>query len=611
MDDDIPDSIDIAAAGDLIGYAARAQLALVHQEASHNVIAMAIGMGKTREIAGANLAHALGKGKLTDAKLQRLDEVTVVLAAPKFRHTGGLSSLAICLRGYKDRESLSDRVPASWASEILEPPATDEVGVLTQASALLSAFLAAERLYEVDHRSPAVVKVQERYYDAIKRVVEQLIILGYAPPTPRSVEALIMLGSLGSHAFEIMQPTLEYALGQPLGFRMWRVLTQLVALNRPGSRYSRDLRSWLEGLLGEADVLRDKSLYPGRSLDLELAISIPSDWSPADDDWAGNALRARAANRNATVRERGTAALGLWQRAMDNKELNLDKVISDHLNPLIDEFEAPGNRPDAYQGMQWAAATLRRVMAAKVPVCRNWPQDINEPWMRNFRAAVRYLEQQAIPPDILPATRDLFEHSLLQNADVYRRHAVEALTAGGWTGPVTSALAKFLGLESDASWIRIRALFALGFLQDRDPSAERALTAGCRAAYKKLFLSPSRAQIHEMHAALFAVGDCFGATDVTEQDMRRMRDGISEVLTGLVDSQLINKREFFSVSRATAYLLTFMVLPRQGNEPDLAENLLTALSEHPDESTSELSKWALKNRIAADGSIRPLISAKI
>ena len=610
MVDGFPDSIDIAAAGELIGYAARAQLALVHQEASHNVIAMAIGMGKTREIAGANLSHALSEGKLTDAKLQRLDEVTVVLAAPKLRHTGGLSSLAICLRGYKDRESLSDRVPASWAREILEPPATDEVGVLTQASALLSAFLAAERLSKVDHRSPAVMNVQERYYDAIKRVVEQLIILGYAPPTPRSVEALIMLGSLGSHALDIMRPSLEYALRQPLGFRMWRALTQLVALTRPDSRYSRDLRSWVEGLLREAEVLRDKSLYPGRSLDLELAIGIPSDWSPADDDWAGNALRARAANPNATVRERGTAALGLWQRAMDNKELNPDKVIND-LSPLIAEFEAPGNRPDAYQGMQWAAATLKRVMAAKVPVCRDWPQDIDEPWMHNFRTAVGYLEQQAIPPDILPATRGLFEHSLLQNADVYRRHAVEALTAGGWTGPVTSALAKFLELESDASWIRIRALFALGFLQDRDRNVERALAAGCQAAYKNLFMNPSRAQIHEMHAALFAVGDCFGASGVTEQDMRLMRDDIREVLTGLVGSQLINKREFFSVSRATAYLLTFMVLPRQDNQPDLAENLLTALSEHTDESTRELSKWALKNRIAADGSIRPLISAKI
>ena len=110
-----------------------------------------------------------------------------------------------------------------------------------------------------------------------------------------------MLGTLGSHAFSIMQPSLEYALRRPLGFRVWRALTQLIVLNKPGNRYSPDLASWVEGLLSDAEALRDKSLYPGRSLDLELAISIPSDWSPASNDWAGNALRTRAANRSATV----------------------------------------------------------------------------------------------------------------------------------------------------------------------------------------------------------------------------------------------------------------------------------------------------------------------
>jgi hypothetical protein len=603
-------SVDIASPGQLIGYAARAQLALVRQEASQNVIALAIGMGKDRKAAGANLANALSKGTLSDVKLQRLDEVIVTLAGPNLRHAGSLSSLAVCLRGYRDRESLSDRVPASWAKEILETPATDEVGVLTQASALLSAFLAAERLHKADSRSRAVMNVQERFHDAIERVVEQLLILGYAPPTPRTIEALIMLGALGSHAFSIMQPSLEYALRRPLGFRVWRALSQLIALNRTGNRYSPDMQSWVRGLLGDAEVLRDKSLYPGRSLDLELAISIPPDWSPASDDWAGNALRTRAANHNATVRERGTAALGLWQRAMANTELDRDRVTSD-LSALIAEFEAPKNRPDAYQGMQWVAATLRHVMTANAPVCRNWPQDIDESWMRNFRKSVRYLEQQAIPPNILPATCNLFEHSLLQNAGVYRRRAVETMTAGGWVGPVTGALAKFLELESDASWIRIRALFALGFLQHRDWGVERALATACQTAYRNLFRNPSRAQIQEMHAALFAVGDCFGASDVPEQEVRRIREDIREVLTGLVGSQLISDVSFFPVSRSVAYLLTFLVLPRRDNGIDLAENLLTVLCKNPDETTRELSQWALKNRIAPDGSICPLISARI
>ena len=42
--------------------------------------------------------------------------------------------------------------------------------------------------------------------------------LGYAPPTSRSVEALIMLGTLGSYAFDIMDQALDDALEGPLGF---------------------------------------------------------------------------------------------------------------------------------------------------------------------------------------------------------------------------------------------------------------------------------------------------------------------------------------------------------------------------------------------------------
>ena len=37
---------------------------------------------------------------------------------------------------------------------------------------------------------------------------------------------------------------------------------------------------------------------------------------PAKDDWVSQALLARARNNEATIRERGTAAMGLWQRAL-------------------------------------------------------------------------------------------------------------------------------------------------------------------------------------------------------------------------------------------------------------------------------------------------------
>jgi hypothetical protein len=605
------DISDISSADELIRYAVRAQLELVSNAASHTTVAKAIGMARdpTTSTAGASLSHALAAGTFSDAKLQKLDEVIVALAPPSAIHTGGLSSLAIGLRGLRDRESLSDRVPASWAREILQRPANDEVGVLTQASALLSAFLAAEEIEKADHRSNAIRAVHDKYSNEVFHVVDQLIMLGSSPPTARSLEALIMLGTLGSYAFDIIKDALEYALTQPLGFRVWRVITTMVLLSRRAS-HTMNLRKWVRQLLAEAEELREKSIYPGRSLDLELAISVPSGWSPPEDDWVGKILLARANNSKATIRERGTAAMGLWQRAIVDDNRDRGRVAAD-LQPLIAEFEAPEKRPDAYPGMQWVAATLRHVMASNASICNDWPH-VEAQWMQHVNDAVRYLERQVIPQDVLPGTSTLFRHSLLQNAGVYRRHAIEALVAGGWTAPVARALERFLELESGEAWIRIRALFALGFLQHRDRGVEKSLATGCQHAYANLKGTPTPAEITEMHTSLFAVGDSFGATGVAEEDARRIRESIREVLVGLIDEQLTTQDALFPVSRASAYLLTFMALPRKNDrQEDLAEILLKKLRNHPDETTRELSRWALDNRIDENGAIRPLTTARI
>lgn len=601
---------DISSPGELIRYAVRGQLALVGDVASHTTIAKAIGMARDLKTstAGASLSRALATGNFSDAKLQKLDEVIVALAQARAMHTGGLSSLAIRVRGLRDRESLSDRVPASWAREILRKPADDEVGVLTQASALLSAFLAAEQVEKADHRSTAVRAVHERYSNEIVHVVDQLIMLGCSPPTARSIEALIILGTLGDYAFDIIKGALEYALTQPLGFRVWRVVSQLVVLSKRAGR-APDLKRWVRQLLGEAEELRDKSIYPGRSLDLELAIRVPSAWSPPSQDWVGEALRARAYNPGATVRERGTAAMGLWQRAVTDQDRDQDRVAADLLS-LISEFEASAKRPDAYFGMQWAATTLKHVIAHRDPVCNEWPE-VHEPWMRNVHDSVGYLGRLVIPEDVLPGTSTLFLHLLLQNAGIYNRQAIAALIAGGWTDPVARALERFLELEDQESWIRIRAVFALGFLQHRDRGVERALLAACQYAYANVRNRPTRAQVTEMHCALFAIADCFGASGVPEEDVRRIRENLRELLVELVDGELATEKDLFPVSRATAYLLTFMLLPRQDQREDLAERLLKKLREHPDEPTRRLSNWALKNHIDENGKLRRRMSARI
>jgi hypothetical protein len=604
-------TLDISSADELIGYAVRAQLALVSHAASHTVIAKAIGMARDLKTstAAARMSHALAKGgSFTDRELQKLDEVIVTLAPTSTTHTGGLSSLAICLRGLRDRESLSDRVPAGWTQELLQSPAADEIGVLTQASALLSAFLAASELEKVSSRSKAIRAVHDRYAKEIVHVVYQLITLGYAPPTPRSVEALIMLGTLGGYSLDFIEPPLEYALEQPLGFRIWRVITTLVML-RQRALDMRDLRRWVKPVLRGAEELRAKSVYPGRSLDLELAIRVPADWSPPDNDWAGAVLLARANDSEATIRERGTAAMGLWQRAVEDEHRDENRAADD-LQPLIREFEDPQRRPDASSGMLWVATTLKHVIDQRAAVCNDWPQT-SEPWMKRVNAAVDYLKQQeVIPDDVRLGTTALFQHSLLQNAGIYRRQAIEALVAGGWTEPVARAFEKFLELEPEP-WIRIRALFALGFLQHRDRGVEKTLADACQHAYSNLGNDPTRAQITEMHSALFAVGDCYGASGLEDSDVRRVRESIREVLVGLIAGHRTLHESHYPVSRACAYLLTFMILPRSNQREDLAEELLKELSKHPDKTTRELSNWALANRINEKGAVRPLVHARV
>jgi hypothetical protein len=93
--------------------------------------------------------------------------------------------------------------------------------------------------------------------------------------------------------------------------------------------------------------------------------------------------------------------------------------------------------------------------------------------------------------------------------------------------------------------------------------------------------------------------------------MRLMRRSIQEVLDNLITGHRTTDEEMFPVSRASAYLLTFMVLPKTSGSEDQAVVLLRELRNHPDPITQELSKWAMENRIDETGAVRPLVHASI
>jgi hypothetical protein len=599
---------DISSADELIRYAAAAQITALterHPYISQNKVAFAAGLAAKQRDAAANLSSAL-RTKLTPSVVRRLDEVIGALG-PELAYTGGLSSLALQLRPEQRdtmKRSLTAHVPPSWTGQILDEPAPYEFGVLVQASALLSAFVAAD---DMDKSGRSVSDVRNHYNNQIGQLVDRLILIAVAPPTPRNIDAQVMLGSLASYAFEPMRGRLEHELRTaPLGFRVWRAITKLVKLSQETGRHAEALKSWVRRLLRDAEELRRYSLYPGRSLDLELAIVVPGKWSEPDDDWVGTVLLKRARNANATVRERATAAMGLWERAIREHRPALDATRA-NLLALIEEFNDLGTRPDAANGMQWAAATLKYVIGNEVAVCNTWP-DVSKPWLTHVQTAANDLDHLGVPKHLLAGTKSLFLHMILQNAGVYRRQAIETVITGGWNEPVARALGRLLEYEEDEAWLRIRALFALSYLQTRDHLVEADLTRACNQAYRNIMQAePTRAQVTEMHAALFAVGDCFGATGAEEQ-ARGIREDLRGMLVELVGKTLERPRELRRVARAAAYLLTVTAQP-QVNGKDLSEELLEALSAHPDPVTNRLSEWALSFRFGLGGTVRPLLAA--
>lgn len=596
---------DISNAEELIHYAVASQFgqlaARPGKPITQTEIAKAIDMDRS------NFNRALGgKQKFSEDQLKQLDEVYVSLGLD---YAGGLSALAVRLRGSGNWASLGAHIPPSWADEVLGAPATNENEVMIQATALVSRLRAA-------YRAGRPVHYANR--ELIHRVVNQLILIGAAPPTRRNVEALVLLGNLAGYTFDLMQHELESALNSPLGFRVWRAISKSVILNatpkNKGSAPDSDthyLQAFVRRLLQEANDMRERSLYPGRSLDLELAIMVPATWSPPEDDWIADVLLTRAKNERATLRERATAAFGLWERAVAGRGRNCEGVRHD-LQALIEEFRVAFDRPDIASGMFWTAATLQQVIDDGSKVCNEWPHT-DEPWLNVVKRAGERLNVQGVPANVRPATRKLFEHALLQNAGVYRRQAVDTLVAAGWAREIAPSLAEVLRNEQDESWLRIRALFTLGFMQNRSDDVARTLIEACNHVYQRLDKdSPEKnptALVTELHAALFAIGDCFGPRDAQEQ-ARGVRESIRSILEFLVTKKGAEPQVMWPAARATAYLLAVTAQPRRPDQRlDLAQVLLGELRTHPDSVTRQLSDWALSFRFTKLGEVKPLLSA--
>ncbi|MFE7908611.1 hypothetical protein [Streptomyces albogriseolus] len=590
---------DVGEAEQLIRFAAAAQLARLDDEEhiSQRVVAQAMGRPDA-----AFLSRLLRTGHFTDKQLRELDEVIVALA-PQMPGAGTLSSLNIRLRGLTHRDALVAQVPCSWTWELLADPPVTEFDVLTQSSALLSIFMILSKAKR------RVGDTRNRAAGKLTGLVNQLILIGCTPPTARNTDALVILGSLAKYSLRETSDLIKDALvSQPLGFRVWRAVTNLVQLTK--NETDEQVEKWVTDLFKEAASLREKSTYPGRSLDLELAITIPGEWtSRAEEDWVRAFLLSRARDPNATIRERGTAAHGLWERAFfDAKSLTTAKG---DLQELIAIFRSEAETHESAAGLRWIAATLGAILEGRPQTrfCNTWPP-CEDPWFQAVRRAAEGLDEADIPVHLQSAFKTLFEHSLLQNAGVARRQAIDALVASGCTQPIVNALDSVLRSEDSESWLRSRALFALGFLQQRDGEVATVLADACRSAYTRYVSRSSEALAAELHSALFAVGDCFGVgfqageENSATRTIRRIKD---DILRPLVHEEKMQHVSSWPVARAAVYMLTFTAEATRPSDSSSSRELLKILTSHPDAVTRSFSAWALAFRFAADGGVRPIL----
>jgi hypothetical protein len=478
-------------------------------------------------------------------------------------------------RGGKGRDNASAQIPHAWIGDILDQRLDGPVGVLTQASALLTAMWDAET-------EAAVQNVRERYRPRLRTIVERLVVAGVQPPTPLSVESLIILGGMGSYAFPDVRDVLERALRHgPLGFRVWRALTAIVhatASSRP-PRPSDEFAAWLQRQLADSLTLRQNSLYPARSLDLELAIAVPPSWMKGGADWADEVLRERMAGRSFTPRERGTAASGLWQRALSRGPTSVASARRE-LHDAVAAFRVDAAQSRGGAELRWIADTLEHLVDQGMEVGNAWP-----PSHERCLKVVQDIARAVTVPDIIrESTATLFEHALLQNAGVYRRRAIDALRVGGWAGEVARALGEVLRHDDAEPWLRCRVLFALGLLQERGETVQLTLRQAYDRARRQLEAGTSTQDaVAELHATVFAIGDCFGLRGA-QSEAKAMWTAVSPSLRVLATQ---SKAELVPVARAAAYTAAVTEQAQDRLLRNLADH-------HSDGVTRRVATWGLE-----------------
>ena len=219
----------------------------------------------------------------------------------------------------------------------------------------------------------------------------------------RNYDAQILLGSLASYAFEPMRDHLERRCGTRRWGSGYGGRSPSSSSSPRGKRAPGALKSWVRELIRDSEELRKRSLYAGRSLDLELAITVPAAWSPPGDDWVARRCSERASNSEATI---GNAAPRPWA---------CGSAPSSRTGPTWGDREGTAQADRGVPGPRYPGQTRAPGCGGWRPrwssrstsgprYATEWP-DVDEPWFQHVQEAANELDNSEPPAHLRPGPR--------------------------------------------------------------------------------------------------------------------------------------------------------------------------------------------------------------
>lgn len=351
----------------------------------------------------------------------------------------------------------------------------------------------------------------------VPRYIVPLIKIAAAPPG-KGVEAITMLARIG----HITLDSIDSEISKPWGFRLYRVLAYMIhrayGTRGPGDSVPESKVSNLGfktvhrviGILKDADGRIENGTevdaYPGRALQIDAIKEVLRLYGDAASDYRGpfqNAefpdlvelLIRRVENKRRPTRERCYA---LW--------------LLDHLDrrwlPADELKRVDTTGDDALTWSQRSMATWRR----------NQHTDLLSVDSGDHPALARLVEQNldvkdgvgcGVSKDVGRAAREHVMQGLLTPNGRWRRQVADTLRTGLMHRSAAGALRAVL-TSDQPMWIKDRAAFLLGFMQEDSELTQQALVAFAQQHAE----SPDKVTREAAHAAVFAIADIVGLRPV-------------------------------------------------------------------------------------------------